>query len=129
MEEKDLQSRMDELADTEIQRDIVISERETLKQKQISVELQAELQQIDEEFKPKIEQIELNIKARKEQLQSLLKEYAQPVKSKFYSWSYKPTVDWNSDALDGYALTHPEILWMRSEGKPSTKLTPKKSKI
>ena len=128
MEEKDLQSRMDELADIEVQRDMVIAERETLKQKQVPADIQAELEQIDEEFAPKIEQIELNIKSRKEQLQSMLKEYAQPVKSKFYSWSYEEEVIWDSKGLDGYALSHPEILYMRNT-KPKTRLTPKKSKI
>ncbi len=128
MDELDLQTRMDELADTEIQRDMVLAERETLKQKQVPANIQAELQQIDEEFAPKIEQIELNIKARKDQLQSMLKEYAQPVKSKFYSWSYDEEVIWDAKGLDGYALSHPEILYMRSTN-PKTRLTPKKSKI
>ena len=129
MNEKELQERMDALADIEIQRDMVVAERDTLKQKQLPVDIQAELEQIDEEFAPKIEQIELNIKARKEQLQAMLKEYAKPVKSKFYTWTYESKTEWNADALDGYALSHPEILWMRKEGKPTTRLTPKKSKI
>ena len=128
MEEKDLQSRMDELADIEVQRDMVIAERETLKQKQVPADIQAELEQINEEFAPKIESIELNIKARKEQLQGLLKEYAQPVKSKFYTWSYEEEVIWDAKGLDGYSLSHPEILYMRNT-KPKTRLTPKKSKI
>jgi len=128
MDEKELQEKMDELADTEIQRDMVVAERETLRQKQIPIQVQAELEQIDEEFAPKIEQIELNIKARKEQLQALLKEYARPVKSKYYNWSYEEEVTYDAKAMDGYALNHPEILWMRST-KPKTRLTPKKSKI
>jgi hypothetical protein len=136
MDEKDLQERMDALTDTEIQRDIVVAERETLKQKQIPIQVQVELEQIDEEFAPKIEQIELNIKSRKEQLQSLLKEYSKEhagkegyiLKSKGYSWKWEDEVVWDAKALDGYSLNHPEILWMRGT-KPTSRLTPKKSKI
>ena len=129
MEEKDLIEQMDAIADTEIQLDLIIADRETLKNKQIPLSIQAELESIDLEFEPKIETIKDNIKERKEQLKSLLMKYAKPIKSKTYSWTYEPTIEWNSDALDGYALTHPEILWMRKEGKPTTRLTPKKSKI
>jgi hypothetical protein len=86
------------------------------------------LEQINEEFAPKIESIDLNIKARKEQLQWMLKEYAKPVKSKYYTWAYEEEVIYDAKAMDGYALNHPEILWMRST-KPKTRLTPKKSKI
>ena len=138
MDEKDLQARMDELGDIEVQRDIVVSERETLKQKQVPADIQAELEQIDEEFAPKIEQIELNIKSRKEQLQAMLKEYSKDhagkdgytLKSKSYGWSYEDEVIWDAKALDGYVSDgkHPELLWMRST-KPKSRLTPKKSKI
>jgi hypothetical protein len=138
MDEKELQARMDELADTEVERDIVIAERETLKQKQLPADIQAELEQIDEEFAPKIEQIELNIKSRKEQLQSLLKEYSKDhagkegytLKSKGYSWKWEEEVIWDAKALDGYVSDgkHPEMLWMRST-KPTSRLTPKRSKI
>jgi hypothetical protein len=126
MDEKSLQELMDFLADTEVQRDMVIAERETLKKEQIPPGIQVELESIDLEYADKIKLIEDNIKARKEQLQILLKEWAKSVKSQYYTYSYEPVVEWNAEALDGYALNHPEILWMRKEGKPKTRLTPKK---
>lgn len=126
MDEKDLQQRMDELADIEIQRDMIVAEKETLKQNRIPVNLQIELQEIEEEFAPRLESVELNIKSRKDQLQFMLKEYAKSVKSQYYTWSFEPVIEWDVKALDGYALNHPEILWMRKEGKPKTRLTPKK---
>ena len=136
MEEKDLIEQMDALADVEIQRDMIVAEMKTLQQKQIPVQLQAELEQIEEEFKPKIEGVELNIKARKEQLQTLLKEYSKEhagkegytLKAKGYSWKYEDEVIWDAKALDGYSLNHPEILWMRST-KPTSRLSPKRSKV
>ncbi len=136
MEEKELTEQVDALYDVDIQRDMIVPEMKTLQQKQIPAQLQAELERIEEEFKPKIEGVELNIKARKEQLQVLLKEYSKEhagkegytLKSKTYSWSYEDEVIWHAKALDGYALEHPEILWMRNT-KPKSRLTPKKSKI
>ncbi len=126
MEDKELIEMMDTLADTEVQLDLIISEKETLKKKQIPINIQAELEAIDLEFIDKIKYVEDNIKARRDQLQILLKENAKSIKSKYYSFSYKPPKpEWNTDALDGYALTHPEILWMRKDGeKPTTRLTP-----
>jgi hypothetical protein len=129
MEETELKKLMDDLADIEIQLDLVVAEQETLKKSRIPLNVQLELESIEEEFKPKLDAVKGNIKVRKEQLQTLLKEYGKPVKSKSYSWSYEETVEWNKDALDGYALTHPEILWMRKEGKPTTRLTPRKAKV
>jgi hypothetical protein len=128
MEEKDLQARMDELADTEVQLDLIISERETLKKEQIPLNVQAELESIDEEYESKIQNVKDNIKARKEQLQAMLKEFGKPLKSKRYTWSYDEEVIWDAKGLDGYALSHPEILYMRST-KPKTRLLPKKEKI
>lgn len=125
MEEKDLQKLMDALADTEIELDLVVAEKETLKKNLIPVEIQGEMESIDFEFEEKIKAVEGNIKVRKEQLQALLKEHAQPVKSKYYNWSYEEEVIWDAKGMDGYALSHPEILYMRST-KPKTRLTPKK---
>lgn len=129
MEEVELIKLMDTLADTEIQLDLVVAEKETLKKSRIPLNIQLDMESIDEEYASKIEAVKGNIKARKEQLQTLLKEHGKPVKSKRYTWSFEEKVEWNTDALDGYALTHPEILWMRKEGKPTTRLTPRRDKI
>jgi hypothetical protein len=129
MEEKDLIELMDALADTEIQLDLVTSERETLKKKQIPLNIQTELESIDMEFEPKIESVKENIKVRKEQLQTLLKEFGKPLKSKSYSWSYDIVGEWDDEQLCRYAASgHPEILILRKT-KEKTRLTPKKSKI
>src|ERR1035437_6687125 len=113
---------MDDLDNTEVYLGNIISDRETLKKKQIPAEIQAEIESIDFEFAAKIKVLEDAIKDRKEKLQKLLKDYGKPVKSKYYSYTYKDgKPEWNTDALDGYALTHPEILWMRKDGSPVTR--------
>lgn len=125
MEDTELMAMLDELSDTEVGLDLIIAEKETLKNKQIPLEIQAELEAIDAEYAPKIETMKSYIEARKKHIQALLKENAKPIKSKFYNYSYEEEVVWDAKALDGYALSHPEILWMRNT-KPKTRLTPKK---
>jgi hypothetical protein len=127
LEEKDLLAKMDDVANRETHLDLLISERETLKKSVIPSEVQMELDGIDFEFQEKIKPFEDDIKVRKDQLQALLKENAKPLKSEFYTYSYSPPKsEWDTNALDGYATGHPEILWMRHDGeKPTTKLTPR----
>jgi len=127
MKAEELQKLMDDLDDTEVHLGNLKADKETLKKTQIPLEIQVRLEEIDMEFEPQEKAIEQQIKEKREFLQEKLKEYAKPLRSKYYSWSYKPgKPEWNTDALDGYVLDHREILWMRKDGKPTTKLTPLK---
>jgi len=124
MDEQELIKLMDELDDAEVHLGNVFSDRETLKKKQIPLEIQAELESIDFEFADQIKALEDNAKERKETLQKLLREYGKPIKSTFYSFTYKEgEPEWDTSFLDGYSLNHPEILHWRHEGKPITRLT------
>ena len=124
MNEQELKKLMDDLDDTEVHLGNIYADKETLKKTQIPLQIQVKLEEIDMEFADKIEVIESMVKEKKDQLQKFLKDYGKPIKSTFYSYTFKDgKPDWNTDALDGYALTHPEILWMRKDGSPITRLT------
>ena len=124
MEEDALKKLMDDLDDTEVHLGNLQADKETLKKTQIPLEIQVKLEEIDMECDPQMKAIEEEIKAKKEQLQKLLKDYGKPIKSNWYSYTYKDgPPEWNTDALDGYALEHREILWMRQPGKAITRLT------
>jgi hypothetical protein len=125
LDEKELQTKIDELADTEVQLDLIIAEKETLKKSLIPEEIQMEMESVEFEYVDKIKAVEDNIKVRKDQLKALLMEYAKPLKSKYYTWTYKEGDPiWDTKGLDGFAVSHPEMLFLRKEGKPVTKLTP-----
>jgi hypothetical protein len=128
LEEEELRKLMDDLDDTEVHLGNIQADKETLKKSRIPLNIQVELEEIEIEFSPQIKSLEDEIKTKREFLQAELKKYAKPLKSKYYSWSYAPgKAQWNTDALDGYALDHRDILWMRGEeGKPTTRLTPLK---
>lgn len=124
LEEQELKVLMDDLDNTEVHLGNLQADKETLKKTIIPLQLQVKLEEVDIEFADQIKVIEEQVKAKKEQLQKLLKEYGKPIKSSFYSYTFKDgKPEWNTDALDGYALTHPEILWMRKDGSPITRLT------
>jgi hypothetical protein len=124
LEAEELQKLMDDLDNTEVHLGNLQADKETLKKTQIPLDIQVKLEEIDMEFEPQMKAVEEEVKAKKDTLQKLLKDYGKPIKSTYYSYTYKDgKPEWNTDALDGYALTHPEILWMRKDGAPVTRLT------
>jgi hypothetical protein len=123
MEEQELKKLMDDLDNTEVHLSNIQSDKETLKQTQIPLDIQVKLEEIDLEFADQIESLGKQIKKKKELLQKELLKFGKPVKSKFYEYRFEPgEPEWDTSFLDGYALNHPEILHWRNEGKPTTRL-------
>jgi hypothetical protein len=123
MEEQELQKLMDDLDNTEVHLGNLQADKETLKKTRIPLPIQIELEEIDMEFEPKIKGLEKEVKEKKEFLQKELLKFAQPIKSKFYKYSYEEgEPEWDTSFLDGYAIGHPEILHWRNPGKPKTRL-------
>lgn len=54
--------------------------------------------------------------------------YGESVRGAYLQAVYsKPRVVWDSKALDGYALAHPELFAFRREGEPSVSIKAVKS--
>jgi hypothetical protein len=123
LDEQELKKMMDEVDNIEVHLSNIQADKETLKQKQIPLDVQVKLEEIDIEFKDQIESLGKQIKKKKDFLQKELLKFGKPVRSKFYEYRFEPgEPEWDTSFLDGYALNHPEILHWRSEGKPSTRL-------
>ena len=123
MEEQELKKLMDDLDNIEVHLSNLNSDKETLKQKQIPLDIQVKLEEIDIEFQDQIESLGKQIKKKKDFLQKELLKFGKPVRSKFYEYRFEPGEPvWDTSFLDGYALNHPEILHWRSEGSPKTRL-------
>ena len=57
------------------------------------------------------------------EIKELVKATGATVKSTFLMAVYaKGRISWDAKGLDGYAVAHPEILYMRKEGDPSVSI-------
>lgn len=66
------------------------------------------------------EEIDSTIQAAQQDIKAAVVEFGKSIKSaRLHAVWSKPRVRWDSKALDGYALNHPELFAFRTEGKPS----------
>ena len=101
--------------------DLIHQEKQALIDQVLTPEIKEKLAEIDAEFDPKVDgtcATKINagsLKSSKEDSGS-----RADVKGTYHSfvWS-KPRVSWDTKALDGYTLAHPEIAQFRAEGAPS----------
>jgi DnaJ-domain-containing protein 1 len=85
----------------------------------VPAEVRAVLQAIDEEFQPTISALESEIAETKREIERLVLQLGQTVKSTRAIAVYnKGRVTWDNQALEGFAVVHPEILAFRKEGEP-----------
>ena len=76
--------------------------------------------EIEVEFSGKAEAVDENIKKLTEEIKSDVLTLGVSVKGKHYQGIYvKGRVTWDTSKMDGYAVGHPEVLFMRKEGDPS----------
>jgi chromosome segregation ATPase len=76
--------------------------------------------EIEVEFSGKAEAVDENIKKLTEEIKSDVLTMGVSVKGKYYQGIYvKGRVTWDTSKMDGYAVGHPEVLFMRKEGDPS----------
>jgi hypothetical protein len=85
----------------------------------IPPEVKAAVQAIDAEFQPAISALESAIAETKRQIETCVLELGQTVKSNRAIAVYnRGRITWDNQALEGYAVAHPEILAFRKEGEP-----------
>jgi hypothetical protein len=116
----DIYEKIEKYSDIGFGIDLIHQEKQALIDTVLTPEIKEKLAEIDAEFDPKVEEIV----QQKSMLESAIKmevlEAGRTVKGTYHSfvWS-KPRVSWDTKALDGYALAHPEIQQFRTEGNPS----------
>jgi malate synthase len=116
----DIYTKIERYSDIGVGIDLVSQEKAALIDEVLTPEIKEKLAEIDAEFEPKIEQL----LQEKSQLEAEIKDEVlnagRTIKGTYHSfvWS-KPRVSWDTKALDGYALAHPEIAQFRKPGEPS----------
>jgi len=116
----DIYEKIEKYSDLGVGIDLIHQEKQALIDTVLTPEIKERLAEIDAEFDPKVEQL----LQEKSQLEAEIKDEVlnagRTIKGTYHSfvWS-KPRVSWDTKALDGYALAHPEIAQFRKPGKPS----------
>jgi len=79
--------------------------------------------EIEAEFSGKSEAVDDNIRKLTEEIKAEVKALGATVKADHFQAVYvKGRVIWDASKMDGYAVGHPEVLFMRKEGEPSVTL-------
>ena len=79
--------------------------------------------EIEAEFAGKAEAVDDNIRKLTEEIKAEVKAIGASVKADHFQAVYvKGRITWDTSKMDGYAVGHPEVLFMRREGEPSVTL-------
>ena len=120
MDEMDIYGKIEKYSDLTFGIDVINQEKQALIDQVLTPEIKEKLAEIDAEFDPKVEEIAQQKSALEAEIKQEILEAGRTIKGTYHSfvWS-KPRVSWDTKALDGYALAHPEITQFRTEGSPS----------
>lgn len=111
--------KLDQLANFQAQKDYLGLQKKELIDQVLTPEIKARLEEIETEFAGRAEIVDANIQALEEEIKNELIKKGETVKGSFLSavWC-KGRVSWDTNALDGYARAHPEIIGFRKQGEP-----------
>lgn len=129
IEEERITDELNELTELEAQLEALEAEKESRKEEILTPEMQARLDAIDEEYSELAEPLEESVTAIRARIKERTEQYQLTVKGSGFQavWRSGP-VKWDTEGLDEYAKTHPEILQYRKEGKGSAAILPIKKK-
>jgi len=116
----DIYEKIEKYSDLAFGIDAVNQEKQALIDQVLTPEIKEKLAEIDAEFDPKSDELSQQKSMLEAEIKMEVLQAGQTVKGTYHSfvWS-KPRVSWDTKALDGYALAHPEIAQFRTEGSPS----------
>jgi hypothetical protein len=115
--------KLDLLAEIQASTDLINLKKQELIDQILTPEIKAKIADIEAEFAPKFESANKASSALMEEVKKLVLENSGSVKGTFLHAIYgKGRISWDAKSLDGYAIAHPEILYMRKEGEPSVSI-------
>jgi hypothetical protein len=116
----DIYEKIEKYSDIGFGIDLIHQEKQALIDTVLTPEIKEKLAEIDAEFDPKVDALSQQKSMLEADIKQEVLSAGRTVKGTYHSfvWS-KPRVSWDTKALDGYALAHPEILQFRKVGNPS----------
>lgn len=121
--EKSIKAQLDHLADLQSKRDLLALDKAALMDSILTPAQKAQLAEIDAEFADQFAAVDINIQTAQDEVRASVQTLGQTVKGKRLQAVYVAgRIAWNTAAIDGYAIDHPELFAFRNEGKPSVTL-------
>jgi len=115
----DVAELLDHYCDLHERLEAVVAEAQEKREAAIPPEVKAAIMAIDEVYQPVIHALEEEIRVLKQQIEAGVLAIGQTVKAnKAIAVYNRGRVAWDTQALEGYAAAHPEILQFRKEGNP-----------
>lgn len=115
--------QLNTLANLQAERDVINLEKQDLINKILTPEIRAQIAEVEAEFAPRIVAANNAVDDLTEYIEHNVIEAGESVKGDFLHAVYaKGRVSWDTKALDGYAVAHPEIKALRKQGKPSVSI-------
>ncbi len=115
--------KLDRLAELDAHRDMVLVDKEALKQSIIPAEVKQQLRDIDSEYDPKLEAISQERAQLEAEVRNDVMVSGEGVIGEVYRASYvEGRTSWDTKALDGYAVAHPEIVQFKKLGAPTVRI-------
>jgi len=116
------QEKLDKIADLKSAQSLRESEKQALIDQVLTPEIKTKIAEIEAEFAAS-DNITDTINLLTEEVKSEVAQLGETVKGTFLMAVYsKPRVSWDTKALDGYIVSHPELTQFRKEGAPSVSI-------
>ncbi len=118
-----VKSKLDLIAEYQSQKDLLNLQKQEIIDTILTPEIKAKIAEIEAEFTGKGETADTNIAALTAEVKDMVIQTGASIKGNNLHAVYaKGRVSWDAKGLDGYAVGHPEILYMRKEGEPSVSI-------
>jgi|SRR5690348_12186478 len=134
MNKNQITEKLNQLTEFEIQRDLMLADKQTLLDslyteeekatiKKIEDRIAAARLDIEEEFVSKSDSVSKNIDDLTKEIKEAVESLGESVKAEgFHAVYAQGRTSWNTEALDKYIETHPELSICRQTGKPSVSM-------
>lgn len=134
LDKNQITEKLNQLTDFEIQRDLMLADKQALLDslyteeekatiKKIEDRIAAARLDIEEEFASKDGGVSKNIEALTKEIKQAVEELGESVKAEgFHAVYAQGRTSWNTEALDKYIETHPELSICRQTGKSSVSM-------
>ena len=119
---QEIVTKLHELSEMQAAADVMRLDYEA-KRAEILKAVQAELDALEAEYKPLMDSVTENIAALEVEIKNDVLAHGASVKGdRLYAMYSRGRVTWDTQALDRYVSTHPEVKAWRKEGAPSVSL-------
>lgn len=119
----DIEEKLNRLAEMQAQADVIQLHYQNIRQSLIPEEILQQLRDVDAEYQTSIEALNAGIAELTSEIRKEVLERGDSVKgANLHAILVKGRTSWDTKALDGYAVGHPEILVFRRQGEPSVSI-------